>query len=79
MKDKETRKIENVDGTPFAIVTENDECTIVMGNNIMLKQTFKNKEEAICHIQRKPYDLLIPMIGIIAQMVFEDLTTNKNK
>lgn len=68
-----------VDGTPFNIVKEDGKCRIVMGNYLVSEKVFISPEKTKDYIKQKPWELMIPAFGILAEKVYEDMLTKTKK
>lgn len=76
------QKFSPVENTPFYLVTDEQGTHITMGNYLVTDKVFDTEEEADEYIMLNEWALLIPVIGIIAEKVFEDkysLTKDENK
>ena len=67
-----TQKFSPVENTPFYLVTDELGTHITMGNYLVCDKVFETEEEADEYIMLNEWSLLIPVIGIIAEKVFED-------
>lgn len=79
MENNEIREFIPVEETPFNIVKEDGKCKIIMGNYLVSTKEFKTIEEAKKYINKKPYELLMPAFGILAEKVYEDMMSKMKK
>lgn len=76
---EQKQTIKQVEETPFALVTKDGETKIIMGNYLMSNKVFESEEKAIEYINEKPWELMTPMVGIIAEKVYFDIKNNIKK
>lgn len=67
----------DVKNTPFTIMknVDTNECIITCGPYRMAEMTFLNEKAATMYIKTKPWELLVNMMGLMAQQVNNIINT----
>lgn len=72
----EIKEIRQVKDTPFTIVNDGI-WHICIGNNIIVTEQFEKPEEAIKYINKKPYEIIINLIGLMIETRLTNKTEEK--
>ena len=64
-------KYEEVKGTPFTLIEEENEVLITIGNQVCDPNVFKNKTEAKKYINKKSWLLIATTAMILAEKILE--------
>lgn len=67
---------EQIEGTPFWLIKQNDNWFIVMGNHRLTEPT-KNKETQLIKLENEKWKLIMNISIIMAQKILEEYTVNK--
>ena len=72
-------KYTRVENTPFTIVQNKDEFQITVGNNLIIRETFKSQKEAEERCKKIDWELLNAVIAIYAKAYAELIINNKKQ
>jgi len=70
-------EVKEVEGTPFRIVRNKKEVSIVMGDQVV-KKDFKNVEDAEMYIEEKPWELILIAGAVYSEFINKIRKENDN-
>lgn len=63
----ETTQVHTMENCPIAILEKDDNCQIIIGNNIISEKVFRSVKDAKKYVSKKPWEIITALMCFIVE------------